>query len=75
METSNYKNKNIEKKYSNAWHDWLINYIPKPIRKVAGGFKDKVVSLFNTNTPKLTVYGKGETKQTKNTKTTCRNQN
>ena len=42
METLNYKNKNIEKKYSNTWHDWLINYIPKPIRKVGGGFNIKL---------------------------------
>ena len=25
-----------------------------------GGFKDKIVSLFNTNTPKQTVYGRGK---------------
>ena len=24
---------------------WLINDIPKPIRKTVGGFKDKVLSL------------------------------
>ena len=56
MENSNYKNKNIEKKYSNTCHDWLTNYIPGPIRKNVGGFKDKVVSLFNRNTSKQTVY-------------------
>ena len=27
---------------------WLINYIPEPIRKSVGGFKNKVFSLFNT---------------------------
>ena len=42
----------------NTWYDWLINYIPGPIRKSAGGFKDKTVSFFNTNTPKQTVYGR-----------------
>ena len=36
----------------NTWYDWLINYIPEPIRKSVGGFKDKIVSLFKTNTPK-----------------------
>ena len=48
----------------NTWYDWLINYIPGPTRKSAGGFKDKIVSLFNTNTPKQTVYGRGK-KQSK----------
>ena len=50
----------MRKKYSNTWYDWLIDYNPEPIRKIAGGFKDKVVSLFNTNTPKQTVYGGGK---------------
>ena len=42
------------------WYGCLINYIPKPIRKSAGGFKDKIVSLFKTSTPKQTVYGRGK---------------
>ena len=25
----------------NNWKDWLINYIPEPIRKSVGGFKNK----------------------------------
>ena len=36
----------------NTWYD----YIPEPIRKTVGGFKNKVVSLFKTNT--LKNYGK-----------------
>ena len=28
-----------------SWYDWLINYIPEPIRKSVGGFKDKTISL------------------------------
>ena len=44
----------------NTWYDWLINDIAKPIRKRASGFKDKIVSLFKTNTPKQTVYGRGK---------------
>ena len=44
----------------NRWYDWLINYIPQPIRKIVAGFKDKIVSLFNTNAPKQTVYEKGK---------------
>ena len=41
----------------NTWSDCLINYIPEPIRKSVGGFKDKIISLFKTNTSKQTVYG------------------
>ena len=44
---------------STCYH-WLINYIPEPIRKTVGGFTDKVVSIFMTNTTdnygKQTVY-------------------
>ena len=39
---------------------WLVNYIPESIRKSVGGFNDKVISLFKTNTPKQTVYGGGK---------------
>ena len=44
----------------NTWYGQLINYIPEPIRKSVGGFKDKIVSLFKTNTSKQTVYGRGK---------------
>ena len=44
----------------NTWYDWLINYIPETIRKSVGGFKDKVISLFSTNTSKETVYRRGQ---------------
>ena len=44
----------------NTWYDWLINNIPKPIRKSVSVLKDKFISLFKTNTPKQTVYGKGQ---------------
>ena len=44
----------------NTRYDWLINYIPKPIRKGVGGFKDKIVSLFKRNAPKQTVCGRGK---------------
>ena len=40
----------------NTWYDWLINYILELIRKVISDFKDKIVSLFNTNTSKHTMY-------------------
>ena len=39
---------------------WLVNYIPKPIRKKVGGFKDKIVSLFKTNAPKQTLHRRGK---------------
>ena len=45
----------------NNWYDWLINYIPELIRKSIGGFKDKILSLFKTNKPKQTMYGRGKT--------------
>ena len=63
----NYEQKEMKKIRSikNTWYDWLINYIPEPIRKSLGGFKDKIVSLFKINTPKITNYrrGKNETNQ------------
>ena len=33
------------RRIKNTWYDWLINYIPEPIRKSVGGFKDKIVFL------------------------------
>ena len=39
---------------------WLINYIPRPIRTSVTVLKDKFISIFKTNTPKLTVYGRGQ---------------
>ena len=44
----------------NTWYDWLISYVPESIRKSVSGFKDKIVSLFKTNTPKQAVYGRGK---------------
>ena len=52
MENSNYKNK-ID-------YNWLINYNLEAMKNVFGGFKDKVVSLFDTKTPKQTEYGRGK---------------
>ena len=40
----------------------LIHYISDPIRKSVGGFKDKIVSIFNTNSLKQTVFGRGAAK-------------
>ena len=57
-----FEQKEMKKIWSikNTWYDQLINYIPEPIRKNVGGFTDKTVSLFQTNTPKQTVYGRGK---------------
>ena len=44
----------------NTWYDWLINYIPKPIRKSVSILKDKFIRLFKTNTPKQNVYARGK---------------
>ena len=38
----------------NTWYDWLINYILELMTKNVDGFKDKIVSLFNTQI----VYGR-----------------
>ena len=37
-----------------------MNYISKPIRKSLGGFKNEIVSLFKTNTPKETMQERGK---------------
>ena len=37
--------------FKNNWYEWLINYIPEPIIKIVGGFKD---------TPNQTMYGRGK---------------
>ena len=44
----------------NTWPDWSINYILVPTRKRVGGFKDKIVSILKTNTPKQTMYERGK---------------
>ena len=58
----NFEQKEMKKirPIKNTWYDWLINYIPELVRKSVGGFKDKIISLFKTNTPKQTVYGRGK---------------
>ena len=60
MVSLNYKNINIQKKYLKIWYNSLSNYITELIRKNLGGFKDKVVSHLNTNTPKQTIDGRGK---------------
>ena len=57
-----FKEKEIKKIWpiKSTQYDWLINYIPERIRKSVGGFNDKVISLFDTNTPKQIVYRRGK---------------
>ena len=55
MENSDYKNKNIETKYFNTWHDCLINYIPEPRRKIVSDFRDKIVNLFSDKHTKTSM--------------------
>ena len=55
------KKRNEENKiFKNTQYDWLIDYIPEPIRKSVGGFKNKIGSFTKTNTPKQTIYGRGK---------------
>ena len=49
----------------NILHDWLVNYIPEPIRISAGGSKEKGISIFNSNTSKHTVWERKETQKPK----------
>ena len=46
-----FKHKEMKKKrhVKNILYDCLINYIPKPTRKIVDGFIDKVKSYFKTN--------------------------
>ena len=65
MDTFGKKEMKKMRPIKNSWYDWLINYIPEPIAKIVGGFKDKIVSLFITNTPKKSVYKKKNSKKKK----------
>ena len=64
--STDYMNKFEEEKMKkkrtikDTWYDWLINFIPEPIRKSESGFKDKVVSLFKINAPKQTLSERGK---------------
>ena len=44
----------------NIWYDWWINYTATPMIKSVSVLKDKFISLYKTNTPKQTVYGRGK---------------
>ena len=47
-EMDKFELKEMKKKrpIKNISYDWLIYYIPEPIRKNVGDFRDKVVNLF-----------------------------
>ena len=68
MDTFGKKEMKKTRPIKNSWYDRLINYIPEPIAKIVGGFKDKIVSLFITNTPKKSVYKKKNEKKKKKKK-------
>ena len=57
----NFEEKEMKKirPIKNTWYNWLINYVPEPIRKSVDGFGDKFISLFKTNTSKQTGCGRG----------------
>ena len=38
--------------HRNIYYGWLINYVPDTVRTIVDDFKDKIFSLFKTNTPK-----------------------
>ena len=46
-----FNQKEIKKKRytKSTWYNWLINYVPGPIRQTVGGFKGKGVCIFKTN--------------------------
>ena len=59
MEKFEQKEMNKIRPIKNTWYDRLIRYIPESIRKIVGGFKEKIASLLKANTPKQTMYGWG----------------
>ena len=46
MDKFEQKEMNKIKPVKNTWYDWLINYIPQPIRKIVDGYKNKAVIFF-----------------------------
>ena len=58
----NFEEKEMKKvpPFKNNWYDWLVNCISEPVRKSLGFIIDEFISLFKTNSPKKTVYGRGK---------------
>ena len=46
MDKFEQKEMNKIRRIKNTGNDLLVNYIPEPIRKSVGSFKDKIVSPF-----------------------------
>ena len=46
MDKFEQKEMNKIRRIKNTGYDLLVNYIPEPIRKSVGSFKDKIVSPF-----------------------------
>ena len=58
----NFEEKEMKKvpPFKNNWYVWLVNCISEPVRKSLGCIIDEFISLFKTNSPKKTVYGRGK---------------
>ena len=63
MDTFGKKEMKKMRPIKNSWYDWLINYIPEPIAKIVGGFKDKIVSLFLKKTHQKKFFIKKKKKK------------
>ena len=51
------------------WYNWLIKYIPEPLKKSVGRVKDQIMSLFKTkdySKPVKTVNGRGKKESEEN---------
>ena len=59
MDKSEEKDMKKIRPIKNTWYNWLINYVPEPIRTSVDGFGDKFISLFKINTSKQTGCGRG----------------
>ena len=58
------------------WYNWLIKYIPEPLKKSVGGVKDQIMSLFKTkdySKPVKTVNGRGKKESEENIIKSIRN--
>ena len=60
MDKFQLKKINKIKPIKSTWYNWLINYLPESKRNIVGCFKDKIIGLFKTNTPKQTMYDRGK---------------
>ena len=56
MDKSEQKEMKKIRTIKNTWHDWSTIYIPEPIIKSVGVFKDQFVSIFKVNTSRQSTY-------------------